>query len=169
VVGFGAGADVTVAGAAPGAALEGAGSAGNAGVAEEGFAGVAGVATGALGAGVDGAVAGAALPGAAGAVALVVAGSNPGRDCGSGFIGSEAGEKPGTVEAPAAGALEALVEVAGGAAGALSAGDGAEPAGTLPGSSPPTFAPGVISRSFEAGCGRVGLTGALGFEGASSA
>ena len=42
VVGFGAGADVTVAGAAPGAALEGGGSAGNAGVAEEGFAGVAG-------------------------------------------------------------------------------------------------------------------------------
>lgn len=169
MVGFGAGADVTVAGAAPGAALEGAGSGGNAGVAEEGFAGVAGVATGALGAGVDGGVVGAAPLETAGAVALVVAGSNPGRDCGSGFIGSDAGEKPGTVEAPAAGALDALVEVAAGAAGALSAGDGADPAGTLPGSSPPTFAPGVISRSFEAGCGRLVFAGVLGFDGASSA
>jgi hypothetical protein len=130
------------------------------------MAGAAGDAAGALGAGVGAGMVGAALPGAAEAVALEVVGSNPGRACGSGFIGSDVGEKPGTVEAPASGVLEALLEVA---AGALSAGDGADPAGTRPGSSPPTFAPGVISCSFEAGCGRVGFTGVLGFEGASSA
>jgi hypothetical protein len=103
--------------------------------------------------------------------ALVVDGSKPGSDDGRGFIGSAAGEKPGTVEPPLAVALGALDAAAVGADGAFSAGEGAEPAGTLPGSSPPTLAPGTINRSLGAGCGLPLLVdvAALGFAGASSA
>jgi hypothetical protein len=101
-------------------------------------------------------------------VVLVVTGSKPGSAAGSGFIGSEAGEKPGTADPVLAGAP---ADAAAGVAGAFSAGEGAEPAGTLPGSSPPTRAPGVITRSAGTGCGRAAFDGALalGFEGASNA
>jgi hypothetical protein len=125
-------------------------------------AGIAGAAVAGAGCALGDGVAGAAL-----AVVLVVlvvlveAGSKPGSVAGSGFIGSEAGEKPGTAEPPLAGAL---ADVAAGVAGAFSAGDGAAPAGRLPGSSPPTLAPGVITRSAGTGCGRLAFDGALAFD-----
>jgi hypothetical protein len=103
------------------------------------------------------------------AAGLAGAGSKPGSDCGSGFIGSETGAKFGTEDAEVVGAGAAGVDVVG-AAGAESAGVGVVPAGMLPGSSLPTLAPGTITRGVSLSV-RTLLAGAdeRGFEGASSA
>jgi hypothetical protein len=119
-----------------------------------------------------GAVPEGALPAAVGTGAFAGAGSKPGNDCGSGFIGSATGAKPGT------GAFEAAAPLAGATAGAGLASDGAEsaglgvlPEGMLPGSSLPTFAPGTITRPEDSVAAREGVAGALarGLAGASSA